>query len=225
VNEIIPQQIAHDNNYFSLAARSIHLLPAIGLKLLRLFYEDRLLGAEKSNRSLKELAQRFGVRPDYISKQLCHLHELGFLDGDPHGRSFKRRWITYEAFYQLDVLSTNQCTNQISPILIRSLQDLDKRSILDIEEQQNSGQLPIEDEIIDIDTLNNNLLNSTFEQIKMPYHARTTIKNTLSRSQLASGETFYLLERVSRGSRQNSIKAPLAYFLKSIQNEEKRIRL
>lgn len=199
-------------------------LPALHKKLVKLYYEDRLLGVDKSNRSLSELSKRFDRRPDYISRCLKEAEEWGHLESDPHGSAFKNRWITFRSFSELESQSTSQITNQIVYTPYIDLLDSDQRSIKIFEEPHDCGQIeenlvPINDESFEVS------LEKFLIKQKVDKYSRTIVMNAFKSSPINVYEKINIYERVVRVNHRKGIKSLRAYLLACIVSQERTIKI
>lgn len=209
---IIQQATTNDNYFLNQKAVCARNLPKLHQKVLYVFFEDRLAGLQYSDRSCKELAARFKVSEDHMYRVLAHLHHEGCLDGLPHGRGFKKRWITFEAFAELESKLPDQMPVQNLAIpyidLLSDKDDLNTKS---------------EEACTEIDqTLLLDRLNLILEQIWHHPNDRIVVKEAINRSPLSPISKLSLVRRVGRGMITNPVKYKRAYFMTSLKNEEMR---
>jgi hypothetical protein len=207
--EVLPMQI-------TLPSR----LPKLQFKILNLFYDDYVIfGHAQSDRSVKNLADRFKRCEDKISHALSCLTKLGLLDRIKGGSRSWLRWITYVGISYLDIKRTDQTADQIgiSPYI-----DLSKREDIDIkilEEQQPCGQIiiePFEQAILQ--------LENVFVEQQIPASHRTHIKNELRTSSIGPERAQEMIGRIVKlYAKKHPIHNLRSFIDTSIQNEEKQI--
>lgn len=209
MSQIIPNDTAACKNFFSDLPVFTRNIPKFHRRLAKVYYDDRLVGIDKSNRSLEELARRFDRRPDYISKCLCELVKWGWLKGDAHGSGYKKRWITCEAFFELEHQNTSQITSQIIAIPYIDLSEKEKDHLQITKQEQNCGKLS--------NNLDNaiHLLNQRDQEI---------ILSEIKRSKIGPVRSKRIVARVVEAKMKKPIYNLKNYVKQSIFNHEKEIK-
>lgn len=197
-----------------VTARLPNSLSKLQSKILKFYAIKRSEGIDRPDYSRAELSIRLGnVHVDYISRTLSELEALGYMASLHGGSRNKKRWITWEGLCVLEGIPSGQMSDQKDPYTnISLIQDPD-HEIKELEQPE------IVDNKSEPDL--NERLNIVLDEQRIPYHQRTTIKNAINRSQLSEESIKALADRIEWIMRNKSIQSKSAYFLKSIQNEER----
>jgi hypothetical protein len=193
-------------------------IPKFHQKLLNLYYEDRLSGVAKSDRSLVELGKRFDRHPDYVCRCLRELEQWGKLKSDPHGSSNKNRWITWEAFSELENKRSSQTSSQILAIPYIDLSEKELINSQILKHKEICEQL--EDPNLETDTKLSIFLE--YEQITPIEQVK--IKSQFRASPIGPVRKERVLNRIIAQSKKRLIGSKRKYFSTCLAKEEKEIK-
>lgn len=176
--------------------------------LLKFYRDLHLQGFQLSDYPLEFLAIRFQKTIPYISSSLAELEEHGYMGSRHRGQNNKERWITYEGICLLDGEHLNQILNQKEDIPYIYLPDQEKDKIKILKEEQNCGQLSLEQQ-----------LDSYLDRENTPFTLKNRIKRAIRSTPIGPQRRESVIYRVLKIARTVKIHNKLAYFLKALQKE------
>lgn len=194
---------------------SWHTLTNFQKQILYFYYTLRLQGIESSDYGCVEMGIRFKRHPDYVSREMAPLHEVGWLGGTHGGSRKKHRWITCEGFAVLDALQSGQMSGQIETIPNIYLSDSGSDCLKITEDAQNCGQ--------DRPVTPDQALDEFLNQEKVPLSHQMRIKKCLKTAPIGPVRRESIIRRVVAVGRKMFIKSKLAYFMTAISKEVKEV--
>lgn len=216
---IIANVIAVCNKYFTQtpAYTLTSQLTPFQHQLLKIYYDDWLLGITKSKRSVKSFALRFNKSEDHISLMLSDMEAKGVLESLPHGSGIKPRWISCAAFIELEDYNKGQISDQTESIPYIDLSEEEVINIEILNQAQSCGQnlQEIQDSDLKLDLL--------LVKQRVPMKDRIQIKKSLITSRIGPGRRENIINRVVAATIKKPLQNAKLYFNKCIQREKEEI--